>query len=156
MMTCGCARINGVWCPCRNHSPVSAEVQVEWLNAEVKRLELQVDALKKQAAVDIRVMGEISEARDIAFRQIDEAARHLEHSAKLDRSCLAALEVLRGQRMTEKRIPPMPSLEGPEPTLDIEDQMALDRLNCDLCNLPGMKNGVCVFCEGTGRVKVNP
>lgn len=44
---------------------------------------------------------------------------------------------------TEKRIPDMPKLDGPEPTLSPEDQAALDAIKCKRCGLHGLR---CVFC----------
>lgn len=41
----------------------------------------------------------------------------------------------------------MPKLDGPEPTLSPEDRAALDALTCPACNLPGMKDGACLFQE---------
>lgn len=38
-----------------------------------------------------------------------------------------------------------PRLDGPEPVLSRADQEALDRLECQACHLPGMRDGVCLF-----------
>jgi hypothetical protein len=46
----------------------------------------------------------------------------------------------------EKRndvVPPVPSLDGPEPTLYPEDEAALDAIKCKRCGLHGLR---CVFC----------
>ncbi len=45
-------------------------------------------------------------------------------------------------------------MKGPEPKLSPADQAALDKLKCDVCQLPGMKDGRCVLCircEGCDR-----
>lgn len=38
-----------------------------------------------------------------------------------------------------------PSLIGPEPELSKEDLVALDALKCPTCDLPGLREGKCVF-----------
>ncbi len=37
-------------------------------------------------------------------------------------------------------------MKGPEPKLSAEDQAALDKLKCDVCELPSMKDGRCTLC----------